>query len=171
MTPESLAFVAVIVAVVGGLSNMFWQNRMNTKTLKDLRTKHEEALVEKEKKHETDMERLAVRVCREFLSSKEYQHARDDRTNELIDYAFAKRSSSFVDRMEFAKHEEEMIRRFNRLDDGLIKMSKVVGELDGKISTTVANQVAAQLMPILTQKIIHGGGGPFDPDATGVKKR
>ncbi len=160
MTFPELGLIAVVLGIVTGVLGAWWNGQRHRRDQEKWRAEREE-----------DLEKMAKRVCQEFTNSDEYTNRKEKRiaeiANQVVNAHFTQRADSFVDTKEFIRSEKALLAAIADLSTRMQTLTASVGSIDGRISQTVANSVAQQLLPLLTGRVIVGSEVG---DETGTRK-
>lgn len=117
-----------------------------------LRWDHQKVIMDMEKAkkdRDRELEDMALRVCREFASSREYKMDRDQRVreiaNEQVDEAFRQRSSSFVSADKFDERTRALESKIDQHNTILQQNTEKIGNMSGQITQAVTTQLTAFL--------------------------
>ena len=101
------------------------------------------------KERDKELQDMAVRVCREFVNSKDYREDRDQRVreiaNEQIDSAFTARAKSFVSMDRFEERTRAIENKQEEMNKILQANTEKIGNMSGQITQAVTTQLTAFL--------------------------
>lgn len=109
------------------------------------------------KERDRELEDMALRVCRNFIASREYKQDRDERIRELgvdmIADAFMRRAPSFVSAEKFDERMRALEAKQTEMNATLIENTKQLANLSGQITQAVTQAVTQQLTMYLTTEV------------------